>query len=152
VHDIVGGTNHALGLAILRRSVGARHPKLDVVREEEIAGGGVIKLESIIALDARDGVAKLHGHKGEEVGESGEGVRLLAHRKSPRVVGAVIEDDQLILVTRDTWNRGGAKVTLYKVKGLKGSGRGAKKGQPNVPIKMAGMTQGIISAPKADDS
>jgi hypothetical protein len=77
-HDIIGGTNHALSLAILQESVGTRHPKLDVVREEESAGGGVIKLASIITLDALDGVAKLRGHKGEEVGEGGEGVGLLA--------------------------------------------------------------------------
>jgi hypothetical protein len=95
--------------------------------------GGVIKLTSIIALDAPDGATKLRGHKGEEVGEGGEGVRLLARRKSPRVVGAVIEDDQVILATRDTQNRGGAKVTVYKVKGSNGSSRGARKGQPNMP-------------------
>jgi hypothetical protein len=59
------------------------------MREEESAGGEVIKLAFIIALDAPDGAAKLHGHKGEEVGEGGEGVRLLAQRKSPRVVGAI---------------------------------------------------------------
>jgi hypothetical protein len=62
------------------------------MREEE-SEGGVIKLTSIIALNAPDGVAKLRGYKGEEVGEGGEGVGLLAQRKSPRVVGVVIEDD-----------------------------------------------------------
>jgi hypothetical protein len=36
---------------------------------EESAGGGVIKLASIIALDAPNGAAKLCGHKGEEVGK-----------------------------------------------------------------------------------
>jgi hypothetical protein len=82
------------------------------VREDESVGGGVIKLTSIIALNALDGVAKLHGHKGEEVGEGGEGVGLLAQRKSPQVVGAVIEDDQIILATRDTWNMGGPKVIV----------------------------------------
>jgi hypothetical protein len=92
--------NHALDLVVLRESVGTRHLKLDAVREEENAGGGVIKLASIIALDAPDGAAKLRRHKGKEVREGGEGVRLLAQRKSPRVVGAVIEDDQVILVTR----------------------------------------------------
>jgi hypothetical protein len=56
----------------------ARHRKLDVMSEEESAGGGVIKLTTIIALDAPDGVAKLRGQKGEEVGEGGEGVGLLA--------------------------------------------------------------------------
>jgi hypothetical protein len=92
-HDIIGDTNHALSLAVIRGSVGTRHPKLDVVREEESVGGGVIKLTSIIALDAPDGAAKPRGHKGKEVGDGGEGVRLLAQRKSARVVGAVIEDD-----------------------------------------------------------
>jgi hypothetical protein len=92
-HDNIGGTNHALDLAVLQRSVGTQHPKLDAVREEESTGGGVIKLASIIALDAPDGATKLLGHKGKEVGEGREGVRLLAQRKSPRVVGAIIEDD-----------------------------------------------------------
>jgi hypothetical protein len=116
------------------------------MREEESAGG-VIKLMSIIALDTPDGATKLCGHKCKEVGEGGEGVGLLAQRESPRVVGAVIEDYQVILVTRDTWNRGGPKV-----KGLKGSNRGARKGHLNMPIKLAGMTQGIISALRAGDS
>jgi hypothetical protein len=109
--------NHALGLTVLWGCVGTRHQKMDAVREEESASGGVIKLASIIALDALDGAAKLRRHKGKEVGEGGEGVRLLAQRKGPRVVGAVIEDDQVILVTRDTWNRGDSKVTVYEGKG-----------------------------------
>jgi hypothetical protein len=37
------------------------------VREEESVSGGVIKLASIIALDAPDGAAKLRRHKGKEV-------------------------------------------------------------------------------------
>jgi hypothetical protein len=76
-HDIIGGTNHTLSLVILWGSVGTRHPELDAVREEESAGG-VIKLASIIAQDALDGAAILRGHKGEKVGEGGEGIRLLA--------------------------------------------------------------------------
>jgi hypothetical protein len=124
---------------------------MDAVREEESVGG-IIKLTSIIALDASDGATKLRGHKGEEVGEGGECVGLLAQRKSPRVVGAIIEDDQVVLATRDTQNRGGPKVTVYEVKGLNNSSRGARKGQPNVSTKLAGMTQGIISAPRAGDN
>jgi hypothetical protein len=56
-------------------------------------GVGVIKLASIITLDTLYGIAKRCGHKGEEMGEGGEGVGLLAQQKSPRVVGAVIEGD-----------------------------------------------------------
>jgi hypothetical protein len=122
------------------------------VRKEESAGEGVIKLASIIALDAPDGAVKLRGHKGEEVIEDGEGVRLLTQRKGPRVVGGVIENDQVILVTRDTRNKGGPKVTVYEVKGLNDSSRGARKGQPDMPTKLAGMTQGLISAMRAGDS
>jgi hypothetical protein len=110
------------------------------VREEESAGGGVIKLASIITLDTPDGAGKLHGHKGKEVGEGGEGVRLLAQWKSPWVVGAIIEDDQVILVTRGTWNTGGPKVIVYEVKRMNGSSREARKGQPDVPTKLTGMT------------
>jgi hypothetical protein len=127
-------------------SVGTRHLKLDAMREEEHADGVVIKLVFIITLDAPDGATKLRGHKGKEVREGGEGVGLLAQRESPQVVDAVIKDDQVILVTRDTRNRGSPKVTVYEVKWLKGSSRGARKGQPDVPSKLAGMTQGIISA------
>jgi hypothetical protein len=132
--------NHALSLAVMWGSVWTRYLKLDVVREEKSAGGGVTKLASIIALDTPDGAAKLRGYNGKEVGEGGEGVGLLAHQKSPRVVGVVIEDDQVILVTRDTRNRGGPKVTVYEVKGLKGLSRGTRKWQPDVSTKLVGMT------------
>jgi hypothetical protein len=145
-HDIVGGTNHAFGLAVLRGSIGTRHPKLDAMREEESAGGRVIKLTSIIAL------AKLRGHKGKEVIEGGEYVGLLAQRKGPRVVGAVIEDGQVILVTRDTRNRAGPEVIVYEGKWLNGSRRGARKGQLDVPTKLVGTVQGIVSAVGACDS
>jgi hypothetical protein len=151
-YDIIGGMNHALGLAVLWASVGTRHLKLEAVREEESAGGEVIKLAAIITLDAPDSAAKLCGHKGEEVGEGGEVVELLTHQKGPQVVGAVIEDDQVILVTRDTQNKGGPKVTVYEVKGSNGSRRGTRKGQLDMPTKLASMAEGIISTPRARDS
>jgi hypothetical protein len=66
VHDIVGGTNHVLDLTVLWESVETRHPKLDVVREEESAGGGVIKHASIITLDALDGAANCVGMKAKK--------------------------------------------------------------------------------------
>ena len=43
---------------------------------KERAGGGVIELTAIIALDAFDGDAKLSGDIGEELSESGKSVRL----------------------------------------------------------------------------
>jgi hypothetical protein len=41
---------------------------------------------------------------------------------------------------------------VNEVKWSKGSSRGARKGQPDMPTKLTGMTQGIISAPRAVDS
>jgi hypothetical protein len=117
VHDIVGDMNHMLNLVVLGGGIGTRHLELDAVREEESTGGGVIKLISIITLDTMDGATKLCGHMGEEVRECGEGIILMVQRRGPRVVSAIIEDDQVILITRDTKNRGGPEVTMYEVKG-----------------------------------
>jgi hypothetical protein len=36
----------------------------------------------------------------------------MAQWKGPQIMGAIIEDDQLILVTRDTENRGDPKVSV----------------------------------------
>jgi hypothetical protein len=91
-HDIVGGANHALGLAILRGGVGARHPKLNTMGQEEGARG-VIKLSSVIALDTADGVTKLHENVGKEVREGGESVRFEARQKSPGVMSTIIKDN-----------------------------------------------------------
>jgi hypothetical protein len=71
-HDIVGGANHALGLAILRGGVRAWHSKLNAVGEEEGARVGVIEVSSVIALDTVDGVTKLLENVGEKVREGGE--------------------------------------------------------------------------------
>jgi hypothetical protein len=57
-----------------------------------------------------------------------------------------------MLVTRDTQNRGGPKVTVYEVKRLNDSRRGARKGQPDVSTKLTGVAQGIISAMRAGDN
>jgi hypothetical protein len=59
--------NHALNLTVLWGRVGTRHSKLDTVRKEEGASGGVVKLTSIIALDTSDGTTKLCRHISEKV-------------------------------------------------------------------------------------
>jgi hypothetical protein len=77
-YDIICVANHALNLAILRGGVGARHPELDAMGEEEGAGGGVIELASIIVMDTPDGATKLRGYVGKEVRGGGESIRLVA--------------------------------------------------------------------------
>ena len=74
-HNVVDGTNDALSLTILGRGVQAGHAKVNTVREEEHAGGGVVELTPIVALDCLDGGVKLGRHKGKEVSECRKSIR-----------------------------------------------------------------------------
>ena len=77
-HDVVDGTNGAFGLAILLGGVGAGHAESNTFGEEECASGGVIKLTTIVALDALDCTAKLSSHIRKKVRQRGKRVRLEA--------------------------------------------------------------------------
>jgi hypothetical protein len=112
----MGGTNHALHLAILWGHVGTRHPKLDTMREEESAGGGVVKLTSIVALDTPDGTIKLCRHISEKVRKSGEHVRLMVQRKSPRVMSTIIQNNQIVLISRTTGYKRSPKIAMDQIK------------------------------------
>jgi hypothetical protein len=71
------------GFTILRQSVGAGHPKMNVVGEEESARAGVVKLTTVIALNSFDGNTKLGMHIGEEMSKGCKSVRLELYGKSP---------------------------------------------------------------------
>jgi hypothetical protein len=82
-HHVVRGTNDALGFTVLGRGVWAGHAKLGAVSEEERAGGGVVELASIIALDSLDGGAELCTCVGEKLRQCRESVRFKPQRKCP---------------------------------------------------------------------
>ena len=65
-HNIVDGTNDALSLTVLGRGVGAGHAEVNTVGEEECAGGGVVKLPAVVALNGLHSHAKLSVHEGKE--------------------------------------------------------------------------------------
>ena len=117
-HDIVGGADHALSLAVLGGGVGTRHPELDAVGEKEGARGGVVELAAVITLDSFDDAIELSGHPREKVRKSGERVRLQTQRKSPRIVRAIIKNDRIILIARYTDNRGSPQITVYEIKSV----------------------------------
>ena len=60
---------------ILGGGVGARHAEMDTMGKEEYAGGGVVELTPIVALDCLDGGVKLGRHKGKEVSERRKSIR-----------------------------------------------------------------------------
>jgi hypothetical protein len=76
VDHIGGGANHAFGLAVLGRGVGARETQLDTMSEKERTGGVVVELAAIVTLQGTNRATKLGGDPGEEVCEGGERVRL----------------------------------------------------------------------------
>jgi len=81
--------------------------------EEEHVGAGVVKFAAVVALNPLNGDIKLGVNISEKVRKSGESVRLETQRKCPEIMQAVIKNNQIILMTRDTSNGGGPKITMY---------------------------------------
>ena len=100
-NDIVRGADHPLSLAVLRRSIRTRHAQVDTAGEKEGTGSVVIKLTAVVTLDGLDGEAELSSDPGKEMEEGGERVRLCTQRKSPRVMREVINNRQIVLITRN---------------------------------------------------
>jgi hypothetical protein len=85
-----GGANHALGPVVLSRGVETRETQLDTVSEEERAGGVVVELAAIVALQGTDQAPELGGYLGEEVSEGGKCIGLQPKGESPKEMGVVI--------------------------------------------------------------
>ena len=102
------------------------------LREEEETGGGVIELTPVVTLDDLNGEAELSGHPGKEVEEGGEGLRLGAQRKSPRVMRKIINHHQIIFITRHAEYRRCPQVTVNKIKGMRNMRRRRGKRKSNM--------------------
>jgi hypothetical protein len=84
-------------MTVLGRCVGARETQLDAMGEEEGSRDVVVELATIITLEGTDGVTELGEGQGKEVGEGGERVGLQPKRKSPKKMGVVVQNDQVLL-------------------------------------------------------
>ena len=74
--DIVGGSKHALGFAILLRGIGARHAERNTFSKKESTRRRVVKLTAVVTLHGFDGATKLSEHIGEKNREDRKGVGL----------------------------------------------------------------------------
>jgi hypothetical protein len=110
-----GGADHAFGSAVLCRGVGARETQLDAMSEEE----------------RTDRATKLSGYPGE-VCEGGECVRLQPKWEGPEKMGKIIQNHQIVFITRKTEYRGGPKITVNQVKSLLSPRRGSSKWETGV--------------------
>jgi hypothetical protein len=128
---IGGGADHAFGSAVLCKGVGARETQLDAMSEEERTRGVVVELAAIVTLQSTDRATKLSAYPGEEVCEGGECVRLQPKREGPEKMGKIIQNHQIVFITRKTEYKGGPKITVNQVKSLL-SPRGSSKWETSV--------------------
>jgi hypothetical protein len=142
-----GGANHALGPVVLSRGVGTRETQLDAASEEERTGGVVVELAAIVALHDTDRAPKLSGYPGEEVSEAGERVRLQPKGESPKEMGVVVQNDQVVFVAGEAEDRRRPEITVDKIKGLSSPGRGSGKRKAGVTTELTSMTEALRRAP-----
>ena len=109
------------------KTYAAEHP-----REEEGTGSGVIELPPVVTLDGLNGEAELSGHTGKEVEEGGEGLRLGTQRESPRVMRKIINNDQIIFITRHAEYKKCPQVTVNEIKGMRSMRRRKRKRKSNM--------------------
>ena len=106
--------------------------QLNTSREEEGTGGGVIELTPVVTLGGLNGEAELSGHPGKEVEEGGEGLRLGALKKSPRVMRKIINHDQIVFIARHAEYRRCPQITVNKIKGMRSMRRRRRKKKSNM--------------------
>ena len=96
---IVESTQCALRLAVLRRSIWAREAKHNAIVLEVFSEGKIIKLAAIVSLETENGQPELTIDIGAEGKKSRNHIRFVHQRKSPDVMGIVIDDHQVIFVS-----------------------------------------------------
>jgi hypothetical protein len=82
------------------------------VRKEEVAGRGVIELPPVVTLNTLDGVTKLSGNPKQRSERCRERVRLQAQGKIPHKIREIIQNEQVIFITRNAENGGCPNITL----------------------------------------
>ena len=114
-YDIVSSAKHALYLAILGGCVGAREAIHDTVGREEGGKRSVDEFAAIVTLHTLDESVKLGKYVGKETLQDRGCLGLIAQRKRPRVMRVIIKNYDVILITRETHNRGGPQIIMNKL-------------------------------------
>lgn len=99
---IVRRANRPLGFAVLLGSIWAGHVECSTIKKKELTSGGIIKFSTVVTLDALNGGVELRANIPTEVRESRESLGLRMKRKSPKKMRAVVQNDKIIFVIRDT--------------------------------------------------
>jgi hypothetical protein len=78
--------------------------------------GIVYELSAVIGLDGVYGEAEMCGDIVVKISDVGCNLRFADERKSPTIVGKIIKQNEVILRTRNTCNRGCPHITMNKFK------------------------------------
>jgi hypothetical protein len=143
--------NDAFGPTVLGRGVGAQETQLDVVGEEEGARGVVVELAAIITLEGTDRATELGGDPGKKVGEGGERVGLQLKWDSPKKMREVVQNDQVVFVTREAEDRRSPEITMDKIKGLSSPGCGSGERKTRVTTELTSMTETLRGTLSVED-
>jgi hypothetical protein len=126
--------------------VRTRHTQLNTSGEKG-ARGVVIELTTVVALNGLDSEAELSGHPGQRSGGGGESLRLGTKRKSPRVVGKIIDYYEIVLIARKARNRRSPQIIVNKIKGVCRTRR--IKMKANMVTQLACMAEMLTRSPSA---
>jgi hypothetical protein len=88
---------------------------------------GIVELAAIITLDGTDRATELGGDPCEKVGEGGERVGLQPEWESPKKMREVVQNDQVVFVTRETDDKRSLEITMDKIKGPSSPGHGSRE-------------------------
>jgi hypothetical protein len=121
-YHVSGGANNLFGPTVLKGSVGAQESQCNIVEEKGVRGR-VVELATVITLEGTNRTSELGGDQ-----EGVECIRLQSPRKSPNKMRKVIQNDQVVFVTREAKDRRCPEITVNKIKGLINHGRVIEKG------------------------
>jgi hypothetical protein len=93
----------------------------------------VKEFSSIIALNTFNDAMKLSFDISKKALQGRRGVGFVFQSKSPRIVRVIIENNQIIFITKKTCNRGGPEITVNELKGRCGKTKGRRKRKSRLP-------------------
>jgi hypothetical protein len=129
-YHVSGGANNLFGPTVLKGSVGAQESQCNIVEEKGVRGR-VVELATVITLEGTNRTSELGGDQ-----EGVECIRLQSPRKSPNKMRKVIQNDQVVFVTREAKDRRCPEITVNKIKCLINHGRVIEKEENDDRVDM----------------
>jgi hypothetical protein len=106
----------------------------------------VVELAAVVALQSTDRALELGRYPGEEVSEGGKRVGLQPKGESPKKMGVVVQNDQVVFVAGEAKDRRRPEITVDKIKSLNSPGRGSGKRKTRVVAELTSMTEALRRA------